>query len=759
MTITRIQHVTAALLFSVVTMNSANGAEIHPTDSIGFDTARLAVSLKEVEFTANGRATSTTPVAFTNLTAKKISEVNDGRDLPYLMQMTPGVITTSDAGNGIGYTSMRVRGSDGSRINVTANGIPVNDPESHNVYWVNMPDLASSVRDVQIQRGVGLSTNGAGAFGASVNMATSVPSSDPYTAIDASYGSYNSYKATLRLGTGLLHDQWSADFRLSKLGSDGYIERAKSNLWSYFGQIAYENVGTRLRFLSFGGKQKTYMAWDYASADEMAEYGRRYNPCGKYTDSEGNTAYYQNQNDNYTQYHFHLLLGQRLGDKWYMNAGLHYTKGDGYYEQYKTSRTLIEYGLQPFEDSEGNIVKKQDLVRLKNMNNGFGGGVMSFNYNSNLIQAVIGGAVNHFKGHHFGQVAWVRNYIGTIDPLQEYYRNTGDKTDANIYARANVHIFSGLSGLADMQYRHIGYSINGVSDTYDYSIGGMQQLDIDRHYNFFNPKIGLNYATADGRNRVFASWSVAHKEPTRDNFIDCDPDKTPRPERLMDYELGWQLYLSNLTLGANLYFMDYKDQLVATGQLSDTGNAISVNVPSSYRTGIELQAGLKPARWFDWELSVSLSRNRIKNFTEYIYEDEWTNPIAFDLGSTPIAFSPDATAANAFNFHLLNSIDATLATRYIGKQYLTNTGSNEQSLKAYCVSDLRLSYTTNTIPSVKELKIGFTIYNLFNAIYENNGYAGAGYYVDSEGSKVIYRYSGYAAQAPTNIMASIALKF
>lgn len=751
----------AALLFCVATSGCVNAAATpRPyTYTADRDTTDLSVDLKEVEVNATGRATATTPIAFTDLTAKKLSSVNDGRDLPYLLQMTPGVITTSDAGNGIGYTSMRVRGSDGSRINVTANGIPINDAESHNVYWVDMPDLASSLRDVQIQRGVGLSTNGAGAFGASVNMTTSIPSPEQYATVDASYGSYNSYKATLRLGTGLINNHWSADFKLSKLGSDGYIERAKSNLWSYFGQIAYENGGTRIRLLSFGGKEKTYMAWDYASAEEMEKYGRRYNPCGKYTDSDGNTAYYPDQNDNYAQYHFHLLLGQRLGSAWYLNAGLHYTNGSGYYEQYKTSRTLTEYGLQPYEDPDGIIIKKQDLVRLKNMDNDFGGGIVSIKYNSDRIQAVAGGAANHYRGHHFGQVAWVRNYVGSIDPLQEYYRNTGDKTDANVYARVSAGIVDGLSGLADVQYRHIGYTINGISDTYDYNTDGMQRLAVDRSYNFFNPKLGLNYTSRDGRNRIFGSWSVAHKEPTRSNFIDCNPQRAPRPERLMDYELGWQLSGKIFQLGINLYYMDYKNQLVVTGQLSDTGNAINVNVPQSYRTGIEFQGALKPTEWFDWELSASLSRNRIKNFTEYIYEDEWTNPITFDLGSTPIAFSPDLTAANALNFHFLKSFDATLETRYVGKQYLTNTGNDEQKLKAYCVSDLRLAYTTRSIPSVKELRVGFTIYNLFNATYENNGYAGAGYYVDSDGSKTIYRYAGYAAQAPTNVMASISFKF
>lgn len=321
------------------------------------------ISLNDVEIVAN-RANSKTPVAYTNVRRADIEKMNDGRDIPYLLSMTPSLITTSDAGGGVGYTSLRVRGSDGSRINVMANGIPVNDAESHNVYWVNMPDFASSLQDIQIQRGVGTSANGAGSFGASINMVTESVSDLPYAELSSSYGSYSTYKETLRAGTGLVNDHWSAELRISALGSNGYIDRAKSRLWSYFGQVAYVNGGTRIRLLGFGGNQKTYMAWDYASKEEMREFSRRYNPCGKYEDSNGNVAYYPDQNDNYIQHHFQLLLNQRLADGWYLNAGLHYTKGDGYYEQYKTGRSLIEYGLKPFE-SDGATVTKSDLVRLK----------------------------------------------------------------------------------------------------------------------------------------------------------------------------------------------------------------------------------------------------------------------------------------------------------------------------------------------------------------------------------------------------------
>lgn len=712
------------------------------------------IALDDVEIVAN-RANSKTPVAYTNVGRRELQKVNDGRDIPYLLSMTPSLITTSDAGSGVGYTSLRVRGSDGSRINVMANGIPVNDAESHNVYWVNMPDLASSLQDIQIQRGVGTSANGSGAFGASINMVTDVSPLNPYGELSSSYGSYSTYKETLRAGTGLIDEHWSAEVRVSSLGSNGYIDRAKSRLWSYFGQVSYENGATRLRFLGFGGKQKTYMAWDYASKEEMREYGRRYNPCGRYVDSDGNVAFYADQNDNYTQHHLQLLLNQHLADGWYLSAGLHYTKGDGYYEQYKTRRSLVEYGLDPFE-LDGETVTKSDLIRLKKMDNGFGGGVFSVNYVSGRVNAVLGGALNNFKGHHFGQIAWVRNYIGALDPLQEYYRNTGEKLDGNIYARANVDLLSGLSAFGDVQYRHINYTIKGVSDTYDYATGEMQRLDIHRRYNFFNPKLGLNWKLSRAQ-RLFASWGVAHKEPTRDNFIDCDADRLPKAERLFDYELGYTYEGSVFSAGVNLYYMDYKNQLVVTGQLSDTGNPISVNMPRSYRAGIEMQAQLRPVKWFDWQINATLSRNRIKNFVEYIYEDEWTNPISFDLGDTPIAFSPDFTLANAFNFRY-GCFDASLASRYVSKQYMSNAKSDQQALDAYFVSDLRLGFTVKNFIGLKQLRAGFTIYNLFNEKYENNGYAGAGYYVEN-GEKVIYRYAGYAAQAPTNVMASVTLEF
>lgn len=468
-----------------------------------------------------------------------------------------------------------------------------------------------------------------------------------------------------------------------------------------------------------------------------------------------NRAYYADQKDNYIQHHLQLHLSQVLGDRWRLSAALHYTDDYGYYNQYKTKRTLQEYGLEPFYTADGEKVKKADLIRLKKNDNGFGGGMLTFNYEYGRWNATIGGAANYFHGHHFGQVAWVRNYVGAIDPLQRYYDNTGKKFDSNIYARATYDISRNFSAFADMQYRHIHYTIDGASDNYDYATEAPALLAVDRRWDFFNPKVGVNFTK--GHHRAFASWSVAHKEPTRDNFTDGDPHHEPRAERLFDYELGYAYNTRLLSAGVNLYYMDYKDQLVVTGQLSDTGNPLSVNTPSSYRMGIELQAALHPVRWFGWDINATLSRNRIKNFTEYIYEDEWTNPISFDRGDTPIAFSPDFTLHNAFNFNIAG-FDAQLASRYVGKQYMNNARSEEAVLDAYFVSDLHLGYTFRELHGIKKLHIGFSVYNIFNEKYFNNGYAGAGYYVDN-GEKVIYRYAGYAAQAPTHVMANVTLSF
>jgi len=713
------------------------------------------VNLPSVEIVAS-RATRKTPIAFTNVTKAELAKANDGRDVPYLLSATPSVITTSDAGGGMGYTSMRVRGTDGTRINVTVNGVPINNPESHRVYWVNMPDLASSLKDVQVQRGAGTSTNGAAAFGASVNMLTDLPSDESYAELSGAYGSFNSHRESIRVGSGLLRNHWSFDARISHLGSDGYIDRATSDLWSYFAQAAYRSASTIIRLVAFGGKEETYMAWDYASKEEMEKYGRRYNPCGLYIDDNGERVFYPEQKDRYAQHHFQLLLYQRLTDALRLNVALHYTKDLGYYTQMKTGRSLVEYGLQPYIGSDGDVVKKSDLIREKYLDNKFGGGTFTLSYNGGRFNALLGGGVNRFTGDHYGLVTWVRNYIGPINPDQRYYDFTGRKTDGNLFVRGNFDIANGLSLFADMQLRRIHYTIGGDADYWDYELNAPAHVDFRRDWTFFNPKAGVNFEK--GAHRAFASWSVAHKEPTADNFVNAKPHEYPSAERLFDYEAGYSFSHRLFSLGLNLYYMDYRDQLVLTGQLSDTGNPQSTNVRSSYRMGIEFQSMLKPVGWFDWQLNFTLSRNRIRDFVEVLYEDEYTNPIAIDCGDTPIAFSPDFTAHNSFNFSVAG-FDASLQTNYVGRQFMNNARSAEAELPSYCTSNLHLGYTFRNLLSIKQMRVGFSIYNLFNKKYFNNGYAGAGYTVGADGRPEIYRYAGYSAQATTNVMATLNLQF
>ena len=441
------------------------------------------INLQEVEVIST-RATNSTPVAFTNIGKEQLKKQNFGQDLPYLLSMTPSAITTSDAGAGVGYTTLRVRGTDGTRINVTANGIPINDAESHTVFWVNLPDFASSVKDMQVQRGAGTSTNGAGAFGASINMQTGDFSMKPYAEFNGSYGSFHTHKETVKVGTGLINNHWSFDARLSNISTDGYIDRASVGLNSYYLQGGYYNDNTSVKLITFAGKERTYHAWNYASKEEMERYGRRYNSCGfmyatdrdghvynkEYykddngekhylTDEGGALHFYDDQTDNYTQKNYQLLFNHNFTSQWNLNIGLHYTKGDGYYQEYKGERSLAEYGMSPFEYNGGKV-EVSDLIRKKAMDNWFGGGIFSVSYKADRLHASLGGALNRYDGDHFGKVLWIKNYIGELNPDHDYYRNNATKNDGNIYLKANYELVSGLSAYLDLQYRHINYKIN-----------------------------------------------------------------------------------------------------------------------------------------------------------------------------------------------------------------------------------------------------------------------------------------------------------
>ena len=733
------------------------------------------INLNEIEVIST-RATGTTPVAFTNVSKEQLKKQNFGQDIPYLLTFTPSVLTTSDAGAGIGYTSIRVRGTDATRINVTTNGIPMNDAESHSIYWVNTPDFASSLQDMQIQRGAGTSTNGAGAFGASINMQTQGISPQPYAEFSGSYGSFNTHKETVKVGTGIINNHWGFDARLSNVQSDGYRDRASADLKSYFVQGGYYNDNTTLKFITFGGKEETYHAWDGLDKETLQKH-RKYNPNGEIEDDNGDViGFYDNQIDYYRQTHYQLLLNQILSPAWNLNVALHYTDGNGYYEEYKNARSLIEYGLQPFE-ANGETIKKANLVRRKLVNSGFGGGIFSVNYNNDCINASIGGGLNYYKNTHNGKVMWVKNYLGNLDPDHEYYRNIGRKTDGNIYAKANWAVGSGVNLYADLQYRYTRYKINGNNDKWDWTAnpGHPQPLAIDEEFNFFNPKAGA-FWNINKYNKVYASFSVANKEPTRNNYTDNLFAARPKAERLFDYELGYTFQKDWFSAGANFYFMDYKNQLVLNGQLNEIGEPVAENVKSSYRMGVELMAGAQIARWLCWDVNATISRNRIKDYTEYLsdYNEAWkelyneNGSIAQTtryIGTTPISFSPDFMANSLISFDH-KGINASLQTQYVSKQYLNNAHQEECTLDAYCVTNLNVGYTFK-LRGIKSVNVGVTIYNLFNETYESNGYAsGSAVYegksqTKTADSKLLYtsNHAAYYPNAGINALAHITLSF
>ncbi|MBO5806851.1 MAG: TonB-dependent receptor [Bacteroidaceae bacterium] len=720
----------------------------------GQESDSLHYNLQEVEITSV-RASETTPVAFTNIGHEEIKRRNTGIDLPYLISFTPGAVATSDAGAGIGYTSLRIRGTDATRINVTANGIPVNDSESHSVFWVNMPDIASSVKDIQVQRGAGTSTNGAGAFGASINMLTSGFNTRHYAGFSASAGSFGTLRRTLRAGTGLIGGHWTVDMRLSGIESDGYIDRASSKLRSYYIQGAYYADNTSIRLISFAGEEETYHAWNYASKEEMREYGRRYNSCGyMFTDADGKAHYYDGQTDNYIQKNWQLLIDHHFNSSLSMNVGLHYTKGDGYYREYKGNRKLVEYALQPYT-IEGNTVKKSDLVRKKAMGNHFGGAIFSLQFKGEGFDATIGGGANRYFGRHFGQVLWVKEYIGELNPDHEYYRNNGAKNDANIYLKGNWMATEGLNIYADLQYRHIGYKINGHNDKWNSQEGCLQRLAVDESFNFFNPKAGISW-NVDSRNRLFASVGIAHKEPTRNNYTDGKLHEHPTAERLTDYEFGYNYRGCRFQAGVNVYYMNYKDQLVLTGELNEIGEPLAANIPQSYRAGIELTAAATLPYGFRWNANATFSRNRIKEFTEVLYDDESGAEWKIRHTDTRIAFSPDIVV-NSMLGYSNRGFEAELQQQYTGNQLMSNSGQKAHRLDAYFVSNLHLAYTFS-LQGIKSITIGATIYNLFNEEYESNGYAGSGYYTDGSGNRIRYDYAGYAAQAGTHVLGHVSIE-
>lgn len=728
-------------------------------ESLPVDTTRM-VELQKVEVIAN-RANSKTPMAYTTVGKRELRRFNNAQDLPYLLLMTPSVVTTSDAGAGVGYTGIRVRGTDATRINVTANGVPLNDAQSHSLYWVNMPDFVSSVEDLQIQRGVGISTNGSGAFGASLNFKTEAPATEAGGEVSGGYGSFNTHREMVKVSTGLMGGHWVLDARLSNIESDGYIDRASSDLESYYAKLGYYGDRSSLKVLTFAGKEKTYLSWAGATLKEMDKYGRRYNANGVIEQNGEPVGYYDNQTDNYIQRNYQMIYSLMLSDSWNMNVTLHYTNGKGYYEEYKNGRKLTEYGLESFE-VDGTTIKKTNLIRQKHMKNDFGGGLFSFDYRSDKLEMSFGGAANRYDGNHFGLVTWVQDYINFNKPLQsdhEYYANDAIKDDVNVYAKATYEVATGLNLFADLQYRHVEYSIDGNNDNYDWINSQMQKLNVDDKYDFFNPKAGLQY-TLNDRNKFYASFAVAHKEPTRNNYTDAKFNTTPMSERLFDYELGYNYLSPRFSAGANLYYMDYEDQLVLTGEVNDIGEPLAANVDKSYRAGIELTAGVKITDWLRWDVNSTFSRNKIKDYTEYlsVYDDnDFVEQQSQYLGTVDIAYSPSVIANSLISVNY-KGWSAALQSHYVGEQYMSNSEIKELQLDGYFVNNLHLAYAFS-MPLLKSVKVGFSIYNLFDEKYCNNGFGSSSLYRAPDGKQTRSEYAYYFPQAGTNFMANVSIRF
>lgn len=705
----------------------------------------LDIRLVRTTFTADEVVVSATRVnqrtgmAFTNVTAEEIKKQNLGQDLPILLNFQPSLVTTSDAGAGVGYTGMRIRGSDATRINVTLNGIPYNDAESQGSFWVNMPDFASSSSSIQIQRGVGTSTNGAGAFGATVNIQTNEFRKEAYAETNNSYGSFNTLKNNIMAGTGLIDGKFTVDARLSRLSSDGYIDRASSNLKSFYVSGAYFGKKSFVRLNIFSGQEKTYQAWN-GVPEALLKTNRTYN---EFT--------YDNQTDNYQQDHYQLLTSHQLSRKLTFNFNLHYTKGRGYYEEFKKKQALADYGLPPVVLKDTTILAT-DLIRRKWLDNDFYGTVFSFDYDSfRKLKINVGGGWNRYQGKHYGEIIWAK-YASTSSIRQRYYEDDATKTDFNLYAKAYYQLTEALNVFGDMQFRKVGYSFLGFNS----QLNNVQQ---EADLNFFNPKVGFNWQLADNHS-VYASFSVAHREPNRDDYTQSTPESRPKAEGLQDWEAGYRLHSGNLAFSVNGYYMNYRNQLVLTGKLNDVGSPTRTNVGKSYRAGLELEAGYRLTKTLTLNANATFSRNKIETFVSYYDNYDDYNEVTKRYGqtsetsrNTDISFSPSVIAGGQLLWKPVSQLELAWLAKYVGKQYLDNTQNETRKLNSYFTNDIRATYAIRP-KFVKEITFSLLLNNVFNRLYESNGYT---FSYTEEGAFTTQNY--YYPQAGFNVLAGVGVRF
>lgn len=710
------------------------------------------------------RADDSTPIAYSNISRADIESRNLGQDIPFLVNNTPSVVSTSDAGAGIGYTGITIRGVDAGRINVTLNGIPLNDAESHGVFWVNMPDLASSTQNIQIQRGVGTSTQGAGAFGGTMNLQTALMNPEPYGEINTGAGSFGTQKVNVQIGSGLMDNGWQFEGRLSKINSDGYIDRASSDLRSFYLSGARHGDRSLLKADVFSGQERTYQAWNGVpepilnnDADQLEEYisglflGQE--SADHLRNNLGNRRFneftYDNQVDNYQQDHYQLHYSYQLTENWIANTSLHYTYGRGYFEQYRNNDRLSTYGIDPIEIGNETITRS-DVIRRRWLDNDFYGVVASTQYEErDRWTLTVGGGYNEYDGDHFGEVIWAR-FAGDSEIEDRYYDNNGFKTDFNVYSKLNYYLSPRFNLFADMQYRSVSYRFQGLRiDEETNDVVDVTQRD---RINFLNPKAGVVYRFADGQ-RAFASVSVGGKEPTRRDYVDTSPESRPSEERLLDYELGYEGQFDRFTLGANLYYMKYSDQLILTGAVNDVGGYVRENVEDSYRTGVELQAGVQLTSNLRWNGNATFSRNKINEYERFLddFDDGGQQSEVFE--DVDIAFSPNVISNSIFSYQW-RGLSSEWVSKYVGQQFLDNTQNSDRSIDPYWVNDLRFSYSVGELPYIGTLTTSLMINNVLNEKYVSNGYT-FGWIAGGEERSFNYYYP----QAGRNVLVNVQVRF
>src|SRR5664279_1473329 len=645
------------------------------------------------------RAGDHTPMAYSTVTKDDISKANIAQDVPYLLGYTPSLVVSSDAGTGVGYTYINIRGTDVNRINVTIDGIPVNDAESHGVWWVDMPDLASSSDNIQIQRGVGTSTNGAGAFGATINFQTADLKKEPYAEVNSSYGSFNTSKNTVNFGTGLINKKFAVDGRFSKIWSDGYIDRAFSDLKSFYISGTLYGESSILKLIIFSGVEHTYQAWNGVPKDSLKTH-RTYNA---YT--------YKNETDNYWQDNYQLHYSKVISSDFSANAAIHYTRGKGYYENLVPNTNYSSFNL-PNAIINSDTISTSDFITQRWLRNDFYGFTYSLNYTKNNINAVIGGGWNQYLGNHFGDIIWAK--IVTFEgESYRWYQGTGNKKDLNTFLKVFYSLSEKLNLYGDLQFRKIDYLIDGFDEN-------LKNVAQSHRYNFFNPKAGFIYAI-DKNQKVIASFGISQREPVRSDFTDADPGKTPVPEKLFDYETTYEYNASGVIFRVNLYYMDYKDQLILTGRINNVGSAIYTNVPKSYRLGIEFETGIQILKNLSWNANMTLSRNIIPVFIDFT--DNWDTSIQDQstLKNKTISFSPSVIAASVIDYYPFSDFQVILNSKYVGKQFIDNTQNADRMLNAYFLQNISFLYTIKS-KLFKELTCQFAINNLFDKKYETNAW-------------------------------------